>query len=209
MIAVVDYGMGNIHSVRHAFITLGADVVVTNKPEELRAAERIVLPGVGAFGECMKNLRAAGVLEVLSEEVRSKKKPFLGICLGMQVLASVGEELGRNEGLDWIPGTVKRLEVDKTKGLVVPHVGWNEVRWAPHHEAGPLFKGLRQNGTFYFVHSFVFVPTDPKVTAGICEYGDDFTCAVLEDNVFATQFHPEKSQQNGLTLLSNFLDWKP
>lgn len=206
MIAVVDYGMGNLHSVRHALATLGAEVVVTNSPEEIRRAERIVLPGVGAFGECMKNLRQSGVLEVLTEEVRAKRKPFLGICLGMQVLAAVGEELGRFEGLGWIPGTVRRLDVDTTKGLVVPHVGWNEVRWT---QESVLFRNLRQDATFYFVHSYVMVPEDARVTAGTCDYGGPFTCAVLHENVFATQFHPEKSQQNGLTLLENFLDWKP
>lgn len=206
MIAVVDYGMGNLHSVRHAFDTLGANVSVTNNPEELRAAERIVLPGVGAFGECMKNLRASGVLDVLSEEVRTKKKPFLGICLGMQVLASIGEELGRNVGLGWIPGVVKRLDVDDTKRLVVPHVGWNEVTWRLE---GPLFKNFPKAPTFYFVHSYVIVPEDGAMTAAVCNYGGEFTCAVLSDNIFATQFHPEKSQENGLTLLENFLSWKP
>jgi glutamine amidotransferase len=205
-VAVVDYGMGNLHSVRHALGMVGADVLVTHDPEDLKRADRIVLPGVGAFGECVKNLRASGMLETLEEEVLKKGKPMLGICLGMQVLASSGEEMGEHVGLGWIPGRVKRLAVED-KGLRVPHVGWNEVRVAP--SAHPIFAGLKKDATFYFVHSYAFSPADAASTAATCDYGGEFTCAVAKDNIVATQFHPEKSQQNGLTVLESFLAWKP
>jgi glutamine amidotransferase len=206
-VAVVDYGMGNLHSVRHALSMVGADVVVTSDPAELRRADRIVLPGVGAFGECVKNLRATGVIETLEQEVLKKGKPMLGICLGMQVLASRGEELGEHEGLGWIPGRVRRFRVDETAGLRVPHVGWNEVHVpaTPH----PVFAKMRKHATFYFVHSYVFEPAEPQHTAATCDYGGEFTCAVGHQNILATQFHPEKSQQQGLGLLEAFLDWKP
>lgn len=203
MIAVVDYGMGNLHSVRHAFDAIGAEVVVTRDPDELRAAERIVLPGVGAFGECVKNLEAVGVRDVLEELVIDRGTPFLGICLGMQVLATVGEEFGVHDGLGWVPGRVRRFE---GPGLLVPHVGWNEV--APQVES-PLFRGLGHAPCFYFVHSYHFVPDDPRVVAATCDYGGTFVAALLYRNLFATQFHPEKSQEAGLRLLENFLEWEP
>jgi glutamine amidotransferase len=206
VVAVVDYGMGNLHSVRHALGMVGADVVLAHDPKDLEGASRIVLPGVGAFGECVKNLRASGMLESLENEVRKKGKPMLGICLGMQVLATSGEEMGEHEGLGWIPGRVKRLDVEG-KGLRVPHVGWNEVKLV--HGGHPILKGIKKESTFYFVHSYAFVPDVAGHTIATCDYGGDFTCAVAKDNVVATQFHPEKSQQNGLGVLEAFLDWKP
>ena len=205
MIAVVDYGMGNLHSVRHALAMAGAEVCVTNRPEELREAERIVLPGVGAFGECVKNLCATGVIDVLAEEVLQKGKPLLGICLGLQVLAHEGHEMGIHQGLGWVPGVVKRLE-PQANGFKVPHVGWNEI--IPT-QSTPLFQGLDQTATFYFVHSYHLVPDDPSLIAALCDYGGPFTAAVMHGNLFATQFHPEKSQRNGLRLLENFVRWKP
>jgi glutamine amidotransferase len=203
MIAVIDYGMGNLHSVRHAFDLLGAEVVVTRDPATIRAAERVVLPGVGAFGECVKNLEAAGLRQVLEAVVLGEGKPFLGICLGLQVLAREGEEFGRHPGLGWLPGVVRRLDAP---GLRLPHVGWNEV--LPQVEA-PLFRGLGPAPCFYFVHSYCFQPEDPRLVAATCDYGGPFTAAVLWRNIFATQFHPEKSQEVGLRLLENFLDWEP
>ncbi|GIW07983.1 MAG: imidazole glycerol phosphate synthase subunit HisH [Dehalococcoidia bacterium] len=203
MIAVVDYGMGNLHSVRNAFELIGADVTVTRDPEEIRAAERIVLPGVGAFGECVKNLEAAGLREVLQEVVLERGTPFLGICLGMQVLATTGEEFGVHRGLGWVPGVVRRFQ---GTDLRVPHVGWNEIE--PRVES-PLFRGLGHAPCFYFVHSYHFVVDDPRVVAATCDYGGPFTAAILYRNMFATQFHPEKSQEAGLRLLENFLDWEP
>jgi len=205
MIAVVDYGMGNLHSVRHALDMVGAEVCVTQRPEDLRAAERIILPGVGAFGECVKNLKASGLVETLQDEVIQKGKPFFGICLGMQVLAREGHEMGVHQGLGWLSAAVKRFEVE-AQGLKVPHVGWNEIIL---QREIPLFNGLRKAPTFYFVHSYHLVPDDAALTLAICDYGGPFTAAVQHDNIFATQFHPEKSQQNGLRLLENFLTWKP
>lgn len=206
MIAIVDYGMGNLHSVRHALEHVGAEVLVTSRAEDLERAERIVLPGVGAFGECMRNLHATGLVETLEEQVRAEGKPFLGICLGMQALAEEGLELGHHKGLGWLRGVVEPLPVAGT-GLKLPHVGWNEVR--PSSTGAPLFRGLRKDASFYFVHSYRLRPSDPAVTAATCDYGGAFTAAVLDRNVFATQFHPEKSQQDGLRLLANFLDWRP
>lgn len=204
-VAIVDYGMGNLHSVRHAIAMAGGEPVLASNPDVLREAERVVLPGVGAFGHCIANLRASGLLESLADEVLGKGKPMFGICLGMQVLASAGEEMGDHVGLGWIPGRVRRLRVD-ADGLRVPHVGWNEVRVTRDH---PVLGGIRRDATFYFVHSYVFEPESPVHTAAIADYGGDFTCAVARDNIIATQFHPEKSQQNGLSLLERFLTWKP
>ena len=205
MIAVVDYGVGNLHSVRHALEMIGAEVCVTRRPEDLRESERIILPGVGAFGECVKNLRASGLVEVLEEEVLRKGKPFYGICVGLQILAREGYELGVHRGLGWVPAVVRRFQ-GEAQGLKVPHMGWNEVM--PEVES-PLFSGLRRAPTFYFVHSYYMAPYELNLTAASCDYGGKFTAAILHNNVFGTQFHPEKSQGNGLRLLQNFLSWKP
>jgi glutamine amidotransferase len=205
VIAVVDYGMGNLHSVQYALDRVGADVELVRTPEKLRAAERIVLPGVGTFGECVHNLHASGLLDALTEQVLRMGKPFLGICLGMQVLARQGHEGGLHTGLGWVGGVVQRFGL-AAQGLKVPHVGWNEVM--PN---GPqaLFRGFRKAAAFYFVHSYHLVAESERVVAATCEYGGRFTAAVGQGNVFATQFHPEKSQQDGLRLLENFLHWKP
>lgn len=205
MIAVVDYGMGNLHSVRHALERIGAEVCVTQKIEDLQKAERIILPGVGAFGECMKNIDRSGLLSCLQEQVIFKGKPFLGICLGMQVLAREGYESGNTLGLNWIPGIVERFEIEE-QGLRVPHVGWNEIR--PLRESS-LFQGIRKDATFYFVHSFHFLPQNIEHVLASCEYGIEFAAALQRGNILATQFHPEKSQENGLKFLENFLNWKP
>lgn len=204
MIAIVDYGVGNLRSVLHAFEMVGADAALVKHPEELAAAERIVLPGVGAFGECVGRLRASGFVEALEEEVRSKGKPLLGICVGLQLLAREGHEMGIHQGLNWIPGTVERFNVPRP--LKVPHVGWNDV--IPEG-ATSMFKGIGKDRSFYFVHSYHLVPDDPAHIAARCEHGETFTAAILRDNVFATQFHPEKSQQNGLKILENFIAWTP
>lgn len=205
MIAIVNYGMGNLRSVHHALDMVGADALITTHPEDLHAAERIVLPGVGAFGECVQNLHASGLVEALTAEVLHKGKPLLGICLGMQVLASLGYEMGLHQGLGWVPAVVQRFEVEHL-GLKVPHVGWNEV--IPQRDT-PLFHGIQKDLTFYFVHSYHLVPDAPETTLASCDYGGWFTAAILHDNMFACQFHPEKSQQNGLRLLENFLAWNP
>lgn len=204
-VAVVDYGMGNLHSVRNALDILGAEACVTSRPEDLRQAERIILPGVGAFGECLKNLERVGMVEALHEEVLTRGKPCFGICLGLQVLAREGHEMGCHAGLGWLDAVVERLPADRC-GLKIPHVGWNEV--APRGGAS-LFKGLPRTPTFYFVHSYCLVCQDPALIAATCDYGGEFVAAIERDNLFASQFHPEKSQQNGLQLLDNFLAWAP
>jgi glutamine amidotransferase len=205
VVAVVDYGMGNLHSVRHALEMVGAEVEVTRDPDALRRADRIVLPGVGAFGECASNLRASGMVEALEEQVVRRGKPLFGICVGMQVLMREGHEMGVHPGLGWIPGIVRRFEVDETS-IKVPHVGWNEI--LPVRDT-PLLAGLPKEPTFYFVHSYHAVPDDQGITAAACDYGERFTAAILTGNIFATQFHPEKSQQHGLRVLENFLGWTP
>jgi imidazole glycerol-phosphate synthase subunit HisH len=204
MIAVVDYGMGNLHSVRSALEAAGVNVTVTSRPEDLREAERIVLPGVGAFGECVSNLHASGLVGALTEEVLEKRKPLLGICVGLQVLATAGEENGLAPGLGWLPGVVRRLDV-RDRNLKVPHTGWNDV--VPVVDT-PLLGGFRYPA-FYFTHSYHFVPDDPSLVAATADHGGRVTAAVLARNIFATQFHPEKSQRNGLRLLENFLAWHP
>ncbi len=205
MIAVLDYGSGNLHSVRSALEVIGVNARITRKPEDLRKADHIILPGVGAFSECLKNLKDSGMVGALEEEVLERGKPFYGICVGLQVLAREGHEFGIHPGLGWVPGVVKRFEVESL-GLKVPHVGWNEIITTLK---SPLFNGIKENAAFYFVHSYRLELSDPAWQAAECDYGEKFTAAILHDNIFATQFHPEKSQENGLRLLENFCKWKP
>ena len=202
-VAVVDYGMGNLRSVAKALEAVGARVLVSTNPEDLRKAERIVLPGQGAFRDCIANLRATGLVDALLEEVRQKGKPFLGICLGLQLLADVSYENGSFTGLGWLPGRVERLTVEDPS-LKLPHIGWNDVTFQETVLAG----GLKKNPIFYFDHSYHFVSQEPASVVAVCEYGGTFAAALQKDNMFAVQFHPEKSQQVGLRLLRNFLDWK-
>lgn len=203
MVVIVDYGMGNLFSVENALKYLGADVKISNNLDDIKNAERIILPGVGSFSDGMKNLNSLGFLDGLKEEVLRNKKPFLGICLGMQLLADEGEENGITKGLGWLPGRVRRFKVDEKK-YRVPHVGWNDVAVSGD---GALFKGI-QNPVFYFVHSYHLVPEDPADVIAHCDYGEKFAAAVRRGNIFGTQFHPEKSQKNGLKLLENFLKFK-
>lgn len=204
MLLIVDYGAGNVKSVANAFGAAGADVEVSGAREKLERAERIVLPGVGAFGAAMDSLEARGLDRLLAKEVLENKKPFMGVCLGMQLLAKRGEEGGPRAGLGWIDGEVKKLSVPA--GLKLPHVGWNDVSI---NHACPLFKGIRDGTSFYFVHSYHLKLTNEETVAASCEYGERFAAAVWQDNIFATQFHPEKSQNAGMAVLENFLDWRP
>lgn len=201
MIAVIDYGVGNLGSITKALEYVGASVVLTNDPGVARQAEKLVLPGVGAFGDGMKNLRERGWLSVLEEEVRQRKKPFLGVCLGMQLLAKKSYEFGEHEGLGWVNAEVRKLEVAPLK---VPQVGWNTVLWTREH---PLLSGVPKQSDFYFVHSYELLPEKNGAVIGIVEYGGDIVAAVAWENVFATQFHPEKSQKDGLKILENFMKW--
>lgn len=188
-VAVIDYGMGNVQSVVNALEFIGSSAVLTREPREIQSADRIILPGVGAFGDGMKNLRDFGLIPILEEEVLKKKKPFLGICLGLQLLGTTGLEYGRNQGLGWIPGLVDRLPSEN--GLRIPHIGWNDVK--------PL------GGAYYFVHSYHLVPEDKSVVTGWCEYGITFCAAIQKDNIWGAQFHPEKSHKDGLKYLRNFI----
>lgn len=198
MIVVVDYEMGNLRSVQKGFEKVGKPAVVSQDPDEVAKASALVLPGVGAFPECMRNLAKFKLVESILDFIRSGR-PFLGICLGLQLLFDESEEFGVHEGLKVIPGRVKGF--DRNMGLKVPHMGWNQVRFTGEY---PIFKGIPQETYFYFVHSFYVEPDNPADTAAVTEYGIPFTCAVARDNVFAVQFHPEKSQENGLKILSNF-----
>jgi glutamine amidotransferase len=201
-IAVVDYGMGNLRSVSKALehVAPGAEVLATADPAAIRSAERVVVPGQGAMPDCMRQLAASGAREAVIEAAGAK--PFLGICIGLQMLFERGEE-GDTRGLGVLPGNVPRFRVS---GLKIPHMGWNEVLQRRRHA---LWAGIADRSRFYFVHSYFPAPRDEGVTAATCVYGMPFTCAVARDNIFAVQFHPEKSQSAGLQLLSNFVRWRP
>ena len=206
VLALVDYGAGNLHSVANALRTAGAEhVTVTSDPDVVRAADRIVLPGVGSFRACAQGLRAIPrLVEAMEERVHVGGAPFLGICVGMQLLASRGVEHGVTEGLDWIEGEVRLIEATDP-AIKVPHMGWNDVGLPPHPPAGPLI----EPGEAYFLHSYHFVPDDGRNIAAMTDHGGGIIAAVARDNIVGVQFHPEKSQQYGLALLSRFLEWKP
>ncbi|MCC2639538.1 MAG: imidazole glycerol phosphate synthase subunit HisH [Moraxellaceae bacterium] len=207
-VAVLDYGMGNLHSVAKALEHVGASrVEVTNDPARVRAADRVVLPGQGAMRDCMAEIRSHGVDAEVREALRGK--PLLGICVGMQALLEHSEENNGVDGLGIYPGQVKFFGADHRDGdtrLKVPHMGWNEVWQTQQH---PLWSGIADGARFYFVHSYYCAPTEPSLAAGRSRYGIEFCCAIARDNMFAVQFHPEKSSTAGLTLLKNFLNWKP
>jgi imidazole glycerol-phosphate synthase subunit HisH len=203
MVGIIDYGMGNLRSVANAFRFVGAGVECVTDPAGLRHVDAIVLPGVGAFGDGIRNLHERGFVGPLAEEVLHKGKPFLGICLGMQLLATTGLEHGTFAGLGWIPGVVDRFPNATGEGpLRVPHIGWNDVRFV---ERGGLFDDLGESASFYFVHSYKVEPQDKGVVSGWCEYGVPFAASIRRGNIVATQFHPEKSHRAGLSLLRNFL----
>jgi glutamine amidotransferase len=204
-IAVVDYGMGNLRSVSKAVEHAApqARVLVTADPDAIRSAERVVVPGQGAMPDCMRQLAASGAREAVVEAASSK--PFLGICLGLQMLFEHGEE-GDTAGLGLLPGTVPRFAGEAMKGLKIPQKGWNRVLQSRPH---PMWEGIEERAWFYFMHSYFPAPRDEALTAAKCEYGTPFTCAVARDNIFAVQFHPEKSDAAGLQLLSNFVRWRP
>lgn len=202
-VGVVDYGMGNLRSVGKALESLGFRTVVSGNAAELARCRGIVLPGVGAFRDCMLNLGRQGLLPFLSE-VLAEGRPFLGICLGQQVLFGESEEFGRHAGIGFFPGRVVRFPAAMREGgspLKVPHMGWNRVDFTGSH---PALRGIPSGSWFYFVHSYYVVPDDPGVVVGRTSYGVDFASAVGKGNLLAVQFHPEKSQAAGLAVLSNF-----
>jgi glutamine amidotransferase len=204
-VALIDYGAGNLRSAAKALEAAGAAAVrVTADPAEVRAADRIVLPGVGAFGACAAALRAIpGMEEALDETVRRQGRPFLGICVGMQLMAAQGHEFGVHRGLGWIPGTVRRMAATGPGGeaLKIPQIGWNEVH--------PTRKGLIEPGYAYFVHSYAMEVEDDSDLAGTATYGRSIAAAVQRDTMLGVQFHPEKSQAYGLALLGRWLNWRP
>jgi imidazole glycerol-phosphate synthase subunit HisH len=203
-VALIDYGSGNLRSAQKALARAGAQVAVTSDPAVVARASRIVLPGVGAFGDCMAGLGSLpGMIETLGETVLRRGTPFLGICVGMQLLARVGREFGEHAGLGWIDGEVARL-APSDPSLKIPHMGWNTLAVSRPH---PLFEGAE--GDVYFVHSFAMHPADPRHVLATADYGGVFAAAVGRDNIAGVQFHPEKSQAMGLTLLGNFLKWRP
>lgn len=200
---IIDYDMGNVRSVSKAFELLNAEVVISHRPTDILQASRIVLPGVGAFADGMKHLKERNLIEPLEQAVIKDQKPFLGICLGMQLLAQGSEEFGKHQGLGWIDAQVKPLKI-ADNDLKVPHVGWNEIKY---NESCSLFNGLKTRSEFYFVHSYHMICQSPKDIVATTDYGIQITAAILQDNIFATQFHPEKSQTSGLRLLTNFVNW--
>ena len=205
MIAVIDYGMGNIRSVQKALQRVGGDARLVRTPAEVQQAQKIVLPGVAAFGDAMAQLRDLGLVGPLMEAI-DRGVPYLGFCLGLQLLFDVSYEQGEHLGLGVLAGKVVRFEIDPTlsgRRLSVPHMGWNEVTL---REDCPMFQGIDNNSHAYFAHSYHVVPMDTEVIAATTDYGYEFVSAVWKDNVFATQFHPEKSQAVGLRLLSNFVN---
>jgi len=199
MIAIIDYGMGNLRSVEKGFLKVGVDAKVVTDPRSVNDAEAIVLPGVGAFRDCMKNLDQMKLIEPILKSVRNGK-PYLGICLGLQMLFTESEEFGVYKGLDVLKGKVVRFQVD----LKVPHMGWNTVRLLGKP---PIFDDIKDESYFYFVHSYYVAPDDEGIIAGTTDYGMTFTSMVWKDNIIATQFHPEKSQETGLKILKNFGDF--
>lgn len=205
MIGIVDYGMGNLLSVYNAFDCLGAAVTICKHPEDLASVDRIVIPGVGAFKDCIDKINQTGFFEALNEEVIKNAKPTLGICLGMQVMGKRSFEGGEFIGLGWFDADIVRL-APSDPTLRVPNIGWNTIKY---NKDVPLFRGLPEEPDFYLVHSYYMKANDPKDVVAVYDYTYDVTASVLKNNIFATQFHPEKSQEFGLKILENFIDWKP
>ncbi|HIC41153.1 Imidazole glycerol phosphate synthase amidotransferase subunit [hydrothermal vent metagenome] len=201
-IAIVDYGMGNVRSVQKALahVAPNDNVFLTDDAQLINDADRIVFPGQGAMGACMQALNQHGLADVIKS--CADEKPFLGICLGLQLLFDHSEENGGTDGLSIIPGNVVKFAKSDLK---IPHMGWNTVKQVSEH---PLWHNINDNSRFYSVHSYYVKAADASVVAGTTNYGIDFTCAIAKDNMFAVQFHPEKSQHDGLQLLTNFVDWK-
>jgi glutamine amidotransferase len=207
-VVIVDYGSGNTFSMLNALRRAAApdqEVTLTRDERVIRDADRLVLPGVGAFAECRRRLFADGLVDVVGETVR-RGRPFLGVCVGMQILADEGHEFGVTAGLGWIPGKTKRMRFDSDSiHMKLPHVGWSPLR----HDACTLFDAVGSDDYFYFVHSYALECAEPEHVAATADYGGPFTAAVRRDNVFGCQFHPEKSAHSGLKVLEAFCRWKP
>jgi glutamine amidotransferase len=201
-IAIVDYDMANLRSVQKAFEHVGHAAVVVTQPGQIDVADKVVLPGVGAFGDAIKTLRDRELAPAILRHI-NRGKPFLGVCLGLQMLFEVGYEDGTHQGLGVLGGAVRRFTVDRTQSLKVPHMGWNQLTIK---KPSPLLRGLPDEANVYFVHGYHAEPTDPGIVATTTDYGGPFVSSIWRDNVMATQFHPEKSQSVGLTMLKNFAE---
>jgi len=203
-IAVIDYGMGNLRSVSKALehVAPKLNIKITSRAEDIEQAEKIVFPGVGAISHCMQELEQRQLTKIVTEA--AAYKPFLGICVGMQALFTSAAENEGTQALDILPGSVPKLPVADLGVLSIPHMGWNNVKQTIDH---PLWQNIENNARFYFVHSYYVKPDEPSLTCGACNYGIEFTAAICRGNIFATQFHPEKSQHDGLQLLENFSKW--
>ncbi len=209
IVALIDYGAGNLHSVHNALKAVGAEVSVTADPNVVRAADRIVLPGVGSFKACAYGLKAIPhMIEAMTERVHVGGAPFLGICVGMQLLADRGLEHGTTPGLGWIAGEV-RLMTPLDPAIKVPHMGWNDVAMMPHLRPERGGHTVIEEGEAYFLHSYHFVADNPADVAAMTDHGEGLVAAVARDNVLGVQFHPEKSQEYGLETLKRFLEWRP
>ncbi len=201
-ICVIDYGMGNIRSIFNALSFLGyKNILLTDSTQEIRTSDLLILPGVGAFGDAMESLKNRGLISVLNEHAIKEKKPTIGICLGMQLFMTHSDEGSGSKGLNWLEGNVKKFDLDA--GLKVPHMGWNSITFQKNHK---LFERIPEKNDFYFVHSF-FVECKNEYVLASCKYGNEFTAALAKDNLVAYQFHPEKSHDHGLSLLSNTIKY--
>lgn len=205
MVGIVHCGSGNIGSVAGAIDYLGGDPLIVREPAQFDQCSRLILPGVGSFREAVEQLRALGLAEALHRFALESKRPVLGICLGMQIMASKGFEGGETEGLGWFQGSVKKIQTNVHPARI-PHVGWNEVVVRKSH---PLLEGIPDRADFYFVHSYTVSLDDEEFLIATCPYADGVTAIMARDNIFAVQFHPEKSQDQGLRMLDNFLTWEP
>ena len=211
-VGIIDYGSGNIRSVFKSFekaaslVSSKVKIKVINNCEELKELEKIVLPGVGAFADCMKGLKnKPGLLGAIKQKVLEDKKPFLGICVGMQLLANSSSEYGHTEGLSWIDGEVNSIKITQ-KNIKIPHMGWNSILFEADH---PVLKNIKKDEDFYFVHSYKFNVKNNDFVLAKTNYGSDITAIVLKDNILGTQFHPEKSQVAGIQFIKNFIEWSP
>jgi len=205
---IIDYGSGNVESVLNAlsFVKNNENFLVSNKPSDIRAANHLILPGVGAFGDCVNGLKSVeGLLPEIRKQVLIEKKPFLGICVGMQVLASIGYENGEHQGLGFINGKVEKITVQE--GLKIPHMGWNEIMLKPTKH--PALKDVKNGEHFYFANSYHFICQNENNVLAQVEYGSKLNAIIAKENILGIQFHPEKSGEAGLLILKNFLNWRP